>query len=467
MDLIGRSSELESLEKSYQKPTGQLTIIYGRRRIGKSRLIKTFCIKKQHYYLEGIEGLDTQGQIHSAFQQLENQIGTRLYKGIEFTNWQAFLHYLTDKIVRVPGRKKIIVFDELQWLAVKRTKLISIIKYFWDNHWKEQGVDLILCGSIASYMINSVVKSRALYGRANQIVHLEGLLPFEVRKFLPNRSIDEVIKYQLILGAVPKYLEEINPRISFEKNINNLMFTKSGILKDEYERIFYSQFPEYKLYQNLIIALSQGAKSHLELSKFIKIPSGGGLSRYLNILEEAAFIEKSLKFKFAARNSIDKYFLADAYVSFYLKYIRPNLNLINKNINKDIFARVVKPVWAPWLGLAFESFCRKHAVLIAERLNFANHVIDFGQIIQKDKNALQIDLAYLRSDNVVTICEIKYHDSEIDTGLIPELERKKALLKLPRKYSLKTALISLRGPTKSLERSAYLNYSLVAEDLFR
>jgi len=91
----------------------------------------------------------------------------------------------------------------------------------------------------------------------------------------------------------------------------------------------------------------------------------------------------------------------------------------------------------PWLGLAFENFCRKHSFLIAEKLNFSGYVTDFGQIIQKDKNAMQLDLAFLRSDDVITICEVKYHNTEIDTELIPELERKKSLLRLPKNTRLK------------------------------
>lgn len=465
--LIGRTTELNQLNDLYQNPNGQLVVIYGRRRIGKSKLIQEFCRNKPNIYIEGIEGGDTPKQIESAWQQVEYQTKYPVRGGVKFSSWPSFLYQLTEKMSAISSSKKILVLDELQWLAVRKGSLVSEIKYFWDNHWKDSQIYLILCGSITSYMINKVVKSKALYGRANHVMHLEGLLPNALSKFAPRRSSEELLKYQLTLGSVPKYLEEINPKLSFEKNINNLFFKKNSLFKDEYERIFYSQFPEYRNYQKIIELLATGPKSHSDLSQLLSLRSGGGLTRYLKLLQDADFIDKHLKFKFASKNSIEKYYISDPYLSFYFKYVKPNLNLIKNNSSRDLFTLLIKPKWQPWLGQAFENFCRRHALLIAEKLGFVDSVMDFGQVIQKIKDPLQIDLAYQRSDNVITLCEVKFHDSKIDADVIAEIERKKALIKTPKKYTIETALISLRGPSIMLERTEYLNYSLLAEEIIK
>lgn len=468
MSLIGRKTELELLAENYKKDSSTLTPIYGRRRIGKSSLIKHFIKNKPAYYLEGIEGLRTPEQIKSATMQLAEQgdIFKPLH-GIEFKTWQAFFSDFTERIkLQKIDQKVIIVLDEVQWLAARRSKLISILKFFWDNHWKDYQIDLILCGSITSYMLKKVIRSKALYGRINQIIHLEGLLPKDVKKFFTKRNIDEALKYMLLFGGVPKYLEEINPNKSFEQNINTLCFLKNSIMKDEFERIFYSQFPEYQLYQRIILSLSKGAKSHSEIAKICEIGTGGGLSNYLKTLEAAGYIEQTFPLRKIAKNLVSKYYISDPYIAFYLKYIKPNLKIIKQNKGRNLFQQIVKTSWSPWMGLAFERFCRTHAMDIAEKLAFAEHVISFGQVLKKDQGQYQIDLTYLRSDNVITICEIKYLDTKVTSDVIAQLERKKSLLTLPAKYTLETALITLSDPAPVLQKSGYFNYILTAKDLF-
>jgi hypothetical protein len=461
----GRQRELTMLENEYDRDTARLIAIYGRRRIGKSTLIGAFVKNKPHLYFEGLEGERTPAQIAHFQTQLKEQAGDMLLSDMSFKSWDAIFSYFTSKALT--QKKQIIVFDELQWMAAGRTKLISLLKYYWDNKWKAQGITLILCGSIASFMVKKVLKSKALYGRINLELHLTPLKPAESAKFLSNRSTEEILHYLLLLGGIPKYLEEINTRQSFEKNINRLCFSEQGALFAEFERIFFGQFSDANSYLSIIKSISSTPKTLNEIAKVTKIESGGGLKGLINNLEQADFIRELRKCGGRETSKDKKYAISDEYLTFYIKYLKPNIRTIKEQASDNLFQRLVKPDWVPWLGLAFERFCLKHSSYLAQLLGFANELEDSGPFFERSKPGFQIDLLFQRSDKVIVISEIKYRTKEIDTEIIPEFENKLALYTPPRGYSVEKALISTYGPSVSLKKSKYFNYYLSMEEILR
>ena len=147
----------------------------------------------------------------------------------QFSTWESIFKYFTDRVVNTKKKdEKLVIFlDEIQWMAARRTNLISLLKMFYDTEWKDKKVMLILCGSIASFMVRKIIKSKALYGRITLEILLKTMTPEEAsRMFRNKRSKEEVLKYLLVFGGVPKYLEEINLNRSFEQNINALLFSK-------------------------------------------------------------------------------------------------------------------------------------------------------------------------------------------------------------------------------------------------
>jgi uncharacterized protein len=178
---------------------------------------------------------------------------------VMFSNWDQVFTYFTDRVVNsLPEKKLILVLDEIQWLAAGRKTLIAMIKYYWDNFWKGKNIKLILCGSIASFMVENIIRSNALYGRIDLEILLKGLKPSESLSFFSERkSKDEILKYLLVMGSVPKYLEFINQKKSFNKNINDLFFSKTGRMNNEIEKIFYSQFRESSVYRNIVNLLQK------------------------------------------------------------------------------------------------------------------------------------------------------------------------------------------------------------------
>lgn len=466
---IGRKKELRLLNEHYNSQKSELVVLYGRRRIGKSSLVKEFAQDKHYFFsFEGIEGLGQKEAIIHFSQELYKQTDDPILQDLTFKSWEQCFTYVTDRIVNRQGRRKkaIIFFDELSWMATGRSALISLIKYYWDNLWKSKNIMLILCGSIASFMIKKVINSQALYGRTTLEIFLKGLSPDEAKNFFSRKkSKEEILKTLLVFGGVPKYLELINQNQSFIYNVNRLCFSANSVMIKEIDKIFYSQFREGKTYQAIIELVKERLISLQDIAHKLHMSSGGGLKQYLANLEQAEFIRSYVPFNKKENSKLKKYFLSDEYIQFYFKYIEPHKKLINEGNSEALFERLTDDSITTWFGFAFEKFCIKHAMYLAKKMGFNDQVMNYGPYFEREDTAFQIDLLYKRKDKVITICEMKYYTKPITTGVIPEVERKIKLLKIPRGYSVETALISLYGPDKALRDTHYFNYTPTLEDL--
>jgi len=465
---IGREKELQLLEDAYSSNKSCLAVIYGRRRVGKSSLVKQFSAGKSYFFsYEAVEAEDTDGQIEHFTAILREQVNDSSLSSLKFKNWRDVFTYLTDKVIKRRSKKKLVIFlDEFQWMAAGRNRLVSLVKYFWDNHWKDRNVMLILCGSVASFMVKRVLSSKALYGRINLEIHLRGLLPNEAAQlFMNKRSSTEILKYLLLFGGVPKYLEEIDLARSFNNNVNRLCFKSNSLMLNEINRIFYSQFRETKNYLRIVNLLETGIYSMSEISKTLDIASGGGLKDYLKNLELAEIIRSYIPYDKSIRSKLRKYTLSDEFLIFYFKYMEPNLRTIEESGSQRLFEAFSRDNVDIWLGFAFERFCIKHAVYLSGLMGFEDEVLTASPHFERDSRRFQVDLVYRRMDDVVTVCEIKHHKKEISTSIIPEMEKRIKLLNVPAKYTVEKTLISLHGPDKSLKASEYFDYYIQLEDI--
>lgn len=467
--IIGREQELEELNKDYDHPKSSLIVIYGRRRIGKSSLVQHYATEKPFLSFEAIEGETTPKQIEHFISQLLHQVDDEFLPQITFTTWDQVFRYLTVKLKerKKNDRKQVLFFDEFQWMAANQSSLVSLLKYFWDNEWKKLKVQLILCGSIASFMINKVIKSKALYGRIDVEKVITELRPFELRQFLnKDRTLHEVLKYILIMGGVPKYFELIGRRESFEKNIQRMAFSGSGYLFNDYEKIFYGQFREYKTYEKIIHFISEKPQALEAISRHLKMKSSGGIKRYLQNLEAARFI-RSYKPIQKTKTSVVKYKIFDEYLIFYFRFIQPHRKEIEGDIKNNVFLKKVKPTWSPWLGIAFENFCLKYNTVICEALGVRDLVVEVGPYFErKSPEGFQIDLLIKRTDHTWTLCECKYYDKLVGVEAIKEFQKKMSLVDIPRGISVEKVLITVNGADSSVRKLEYFDRILSIEDLF-
>ncbi|MCE3238348.1 MAG: hypothetical protein K0R24_1329 [Gammaproteobacteria bacterium] len=467
MKFIGRDQELYSLNQMYKAKESKLAVLYGRRRVGKSCLVSYFMQDKKHLYFEGLEQGRTKAQIAQLLFDLSKQVNDELLKRVKLDSWEPILDYLT-KFFSQSKEKYILFLDEFQWLAANQSRLVSLLKKYWDQHWSKQNVMVILCGSVCSYMTKRVISSKALYGRIHWELCLQPLDPIEsYQLFGAKRSKGEVLQYLQIVGGIPKYLQEIDTRKSFDQNINSLLFTKNGMLLNDYSKIFYSQFKEYRTYETIVRYLKDQPRTLDDIASKLKISSGGGVKFYLENLEKALFVTSYIPYNKKPNSKIKKYKLTDEYLRFYFKYVEPHIKLISVNYTRNLFEQLVKPVWSAWLGFSFENYCLKNAMYLAKIMGFENHVLRWGPYFQRGDKGFQIDLIYLRNDKVITLCEIKYYENEVPITIVHEVKKKCALIEVPRGYTLETALISRCGPEKALRELDYFHHYVEATDFFK
>lgn len=468
MSFLGRKKELKLLNEVYNQKRSVIFTIYGRRRIGKSHLIKQFATDKPHLFFEGLERQALKDQIEHFSAQLKKQIRNSLLQKAQFRTWEEIFDFLTQHLATITGSaKQIIFFDELPWMASSQNKLISLLKYYWDNHWSKQNVMLILCGSVSSFMVRNVIHSKALYGRISFELHLKKMEPQDALLFFKGRrGVEEILKYLLLFGGVPKYLEEINLKESLPQNIQRLCFNGDGFFVHELEKIFYSHFREKKTYAQIIQLLAKGPADLKTIGEQLDIPSGGGLKGYLDNLEASGFIGDYLPFNKARGSKLKRYKLHDEFILFYFKFIRPYEKSIHTLRDNKLFTKKVMTQWQPWLGLALENFCLQNAQYIADKLGFAEKIESFGPYFERGKSGFQIDLIYKRFDNVITLCEIKYLSKPVGAEVIADVERKIKLLKIPKGFTLEKVLIAPHGADSIVQGADYFHQILTIKDLF-
>jgi AAA+ ATPase superfamily predicted ATPase len=463
---VGRVEELNKLEKEYNTNEARLCVIYGRRRVGKTELIRKFSLKKRSILLEGIEGQQTKIQIALVTKQLAKQIEDPLLEQIQFKTWIQFFDYITTFLGK-SKKRTIVVLDEIQWMAAGQTKLISILKHYWDTHWIRMNVQFILCGSVASYVVKKVLRSKALYGRVHFEMLLTELKPNEAAKILNRRGTKEILTYLTLFGGIPRYLKQIDQSYSLAQNLDMQCFEKNGFFVEEVNRVFYSQFKEAQVYRRIIILLSKQNLSLKEISKKLKIPSGGGLKSYLENLEMSRFIKSYIPLNGKSAKQ-RKYKLFDEYLCFYFKYIKSNIGIINETEKGSLFSKVISRNWKPWLGNAFERFCVKNAIYLSEKMEFSDEVLKFGGLSGK---GFQFDLVYYRDGNIITFCEVKYSENLIGTEVISEFEEKIENFKASSIFlkkdniTIERVLIAPFDVDNSLKKSKYFHKILTLESI--
>lgn len=460
-NIIGRKDELKELESFFYQKKSVLGVLYGRRRIGKSNLLKVFGKDKERFlYFEALEKVPKLKQLNHAKNQLIAQTKATDLINKSFNNWESFLDELT-LFCQSHKEKKFIVLDEFQWMASGQTSLVSLLQYYWDNQWKNQNVFIVLCGSIASFMVKKVINSKALYGRISYQKCLQSLPLNDSFKFF-HRPNENDLHYLILFGGVPKYLEEINTQDSLDNNLLRLIYKADSFFVNEIDRIFYAQFKEPQNYRKIIFSLQNGSLSVDEISKKTKIKSGGGLKSYLEILELNGFIFKTNNFALKSnRNS--KYKISDEYIKFYFKFIFPYLSDLKQNNGKNIYLKEVKKIWAPWLGLAFENLCYKNALFLAQQAGFYDQVQSIG-VIQHKK--VQIDIAFKKFDGTLVLTEVKLANKPISTEIVKEIQRKIFYLEELGFKKIETLLIAPNGVSRELKSSLIFNYILTQIDFY-
>ena len=436
--IIGRIREQGILQDLINSKKSEFIAIYGRRRVGKTYLIKNFIDSTPSVFFH-VTGLQ-KGSLKEQLEEFAKQIGIVFYQSpsmIPKTSWKSAFEDLTQAIDKISKEKKItLFFDEFPWMATPRSRLLTALELYWNRYWVfDSRIKLVICGSATSWIIENIINNKGgLHNRVTRTIHLKPFSLYEVECFTQENQMHlnrrQILDLYIVLGGVPLYWSFIRKGRSAHQSIDELCFQGDGPLVKEFERLFDSLFEDSKPYKDLIriIAKHRYGIGQADLVVESKLSDGGNTTRKLHQLEEAGFITSLVPY---GRKDKGIYYLVDdEYSLFYLYWIEPNLKTImKKSINQGFWlSQAHSSSWKSWAGLSFESVCYKHVDQIRSGLNIdPGAVAGTWRYFPKDgEDGAQVDLLFDRLDGVITLCEIKYSDSPfaIDKAYAKDLIRK-------------------------------------------
>lgn len=468
---IGRSVELQNLKKIGTSHESTLLIVYGRRRVGKTELIEHSYYNRNLLKFEGIEGYDQYHQQRLVMQQLSEYFKQPLLRKINIDNWiDVFqhIHNYTKKNIWT------IYFEEMQWLSNYKANFVGELKYAWDNFFRHNpNLVVILCGSATSFMINNVVRSKALYNRSQYEIHLQEFSLKEAKMFFEKSHMKDVMDAYLCVGGIPEYLKRLKENSSIFLSLCDHSFKANSFFSKEYERIFISNFAHNKYYQRIINFLStRKFATREEILNRLNIRTGGRLTELLEDLVLCGFIEMYTPYYLPNNSKLLRYCIKDAYLQFYYKFIKPLEKDIQQGIYNEHPSQAIKDTTLQkWLGFSFERFCRHNHHIIAKLLGFSavryRSGPYFSRSTTKSESGYQLDLIFERDDNVITLCEIKYIRGKVPLKVIHEFEKKLKLFPFSNEKTIQKVLICTFGAEQSVINRGYFDAILTLEDLFK
>lgn len=423
--IIGREEETKMLASLLSSKSPEFLAIYGRRRVGKTFLIKQFFQKKKLIFFS-ITGLKD-GLMQEQISHFTKQVSNVFYNGAplaEGKNWGETFDLLTNAIKNVKPKEKIVLFfDEFPWMATMHSKLLQNLDYYWNQYWSNDvRIKLIICGSSASWIINNIVNNKGgLHNRLTRKIYLEPLNLLQTKEFLESRGIKlrnkQIVEIFMAIGGIPYYLNKVEKGWSATQTIETLAFKRNSFLLEEFDNLFSSLFKNADIFVEIIKFVSSCryglAQSEL-LSMLGKSMTGKSGLEKLKALEDASFI---LSFKPHWHKEKGIYYkVIDNYSLFYLSWIAPvKDSLLKKSLLTGYWDKLKsKAIWNNWVGLTFESICYGHLPQITKALNFSPTAIPstWRYVPKKNSNeqGAQIDLLFDRDDDAITICEIKYSE---------------------------------------------------------
>ena len=470
----GREEILEQLAAQLASPIASLVTCRGRRRIGKSTLIEEFARRSKVRFIK-LEGLspreaDTnQKQLTAFARQLSEQTGVPLRP---LASWfDAFARL--DGVI-ADNERTVVFLDEVSWMGKYDPDYPGELKYAWDNRFKKhKRLMLVVCGSVSAWITKNILRNKAFVGRPTLNL-LVGELPLRdcVRfwgKRAARTAASDMFDVLSVTGGVPKYLELMNPRLSPSENLKALCFTPGGVLVDEFDDIFTDVFEGRGTVKRQILEhLGAGAFSGKELAEMLGVENNGHFLEDLEDLKLAGFIARDcgVNPQSGARSRLIRYRISDNYTRFYIKYIAPNRDLIDKGLFR--FADLEQlPGWQSILGFQFECLVLNNIAGLLRRLGLDRTLLVSAAPYRRAAHArgegCQIDLL-IQTRRTVWVVEIKRR-REIGREVIDEVAEKVKRLGIGRRVSVRTALVYSGRLSPSVEADGYFDAVVNAADI--
>jgi AAA+ ATPase superfamily predicted ATPase len=468
-NIIGRNAEKKILDEVLSSKNSEFVAIYGRRRVGKTYLVRETFSNEITFELSGLANASTNEQLLNFSLTLRKSTGEEL-KTPE--NWLEAFSQLIDFVQKCNDKRKIIFFDEMPWMDTPRSGFIAALEHFW-NGWASARKDIVLmvCGSATSWIINNLINNHGgLHNRLTHTIHLKPFTLIECKQYFKWRKMDlnhyQIAEIYMIMGGIPFYLSKIEKGLSVAQNIDNMFFSDNAILKNEFHNLYAALFRNSDDYVKIIEALSKKGKglTRADISDISKISSGGGLTKILENLEYCGFIRKYRSIYKNTRNMF--YQLIDSYSLFYFKFIQKN------EYNDEHFwvNSLDTPLLNTWAGFAFEMLALQSIAEIKKALGITGIQSSVSAWrSEKSTPAAQIDLVINRKDGIINLVEIKYCNKKftITKAYEENLQNKMMAFKTETRTSKAVHLLMLTtfGLNKN-KHSEMVQKELILDDLF-
>ncbi|MEA2049843.1 MAG: ATP-binding protein [Campylobacterota bacterium] len=474
---VARENEIKKLDSLLQADKSSLCVVYGRRRIGKTETIRYFIKSNELQALEitGVYKEARKNQIKSFLRAVDKFSSTTQRTTIFASiDWSDAFFMLEDVIEKHNVQsKKVIFLDEFPWLDSPKSGFFEAFSHFWNNFCsKRDDIIVIVCGSAASYMMNKIIKNKkTLHNRVTQKISIDPFDLKDTKKLIDSKgchySDKSIIDLYMVFGGVAKYIDDVDCTKTPHENIQNMCFSKDGILMDEYEDLYESLFERATVHRKVMNLLSSkwSGYTQKQIALLLKT-SASSVTIPLKELELSGFISSTPKFGQKVR---DKIFRAtDSFSYFHNKWMKGSTKSFN-----DIFKT---QSYKSWAGFAFENICHIHKDKIKSILGISGvatqtHYWNYENEDQS-QNGAQIDmlLEYVDGSKNIDIVECKYYSSQYT---IDKEYKNKLLNKIDSfnkatnyKYNIRLIFITSNGVVKNQYYNEIINKDITIDELF-
>lgn len=467
---IGREYEIRQLEKYRNSKESEFIIVYGRRRVGKTFLVKEFFDDTYDFHVTGLYKKSKKIQLKNFYLALL-EYGANIKKVP--TDWLEAFDELKKLLKSLKeNRKKIVFIDELPWLDTRQSEFLSAFEAFW-NGWgaQQNNIMLVVCGSATTWITNKLLSDKGgLFNRAARRLYLMPFTLQETERYLISRGIQwnryDIVECYMTMGGIPYYLKLLDNELSYLANIDMIFFKRNGPLWDEFDHLYETLFGNSKLYLKIIEALSS-KKSGLTRKEIINethIEDNGLLTEMLKNLKDSQFVRAYNTFGYEEKNIV--YQLADYFTLFYLRFIKGK-----QNPDEHFWTHYLdNPAKGSWAGQTFEQVCKDHIAQVKKAIGISAVLTDISSWQgSSESDKAQIDLVIDRRDRTINICEIKFSVAAftIDKDYEDKLRKKIQVFREATRSnkSLQLVMITTYG-VKQNAHSGIMQSQVKMDDLF-
>lgn len=470
--LVGRQFEQNLLNEITRSDKSEFVAIYGRRRVGKTYLVRETFNYNFAFQHTGVQNGDKTRQLIEFERSLKT---AGMDKCPKLKDWFMAFDLLGELLQGIESEKKIVFIDEMPWLDTPKSDFLSALEHFW-NGWvtMRRDIVLIVCGSATSWIVSKLVNNYGgLHNRLTRQIYLKPFTLHECELYANARELKmtrmQILQTYMVLGGVPYYWSFLRKGYSWAQNIDSLFFADNADLRNEFDALYSSLFRNPDPYIKIVTALSKkkAGMTRGEIANALGQDHGGTLTKILKDLELCGFIRSYTSIGKAKKDTL--YQLFDNFTLFYFRFIDGNSIKDQQFWSRSIGGNAFNV----WSGLAFERICFQHVEQIKMALGISGVMSSVYSWVyrptSKEESGVQIDMLIDRNDGVINLCEIKFSQGkyEIKKKYAEELRQKLAVFqsKTETKKSVFTVMITTEGLTNN-EYAGDIQNEVVVNDLF-